>query len=42
MECLQEYSDYERATAFFNEQLDDEAKDVWKDHAPDELNPSQG
>lgn len=41
MERLQEYSGYERATALFNEQLGDEEKDVWKDHAPDELHPSQ-
>lgn len=34
------YSGYERATALFNDQLGEETKDAWREHAPDELHPS--
>jgi hypothetical protein len=34
------YSGYERATALFNEQLGDEDKKSWREHAPDEPHPS--
>lgn len=39
-ERLEEYSGYERATALFNEQLGDEDKAAWRDHAPEEPHPS--
>ncbi|KOX95884.1 MULTISPECIES: helix-turn-helix domain-containing protein [Halorubrum] len=34
------YSGYERATALFNEQLGDEDKKSWREHAPDKPHPS--
>lgn len=37
---LTRYSGYERATALFNDQLGEEDKDDWRDHAPDEPHPS--
>ena len=39
-ERLDGYSGYERATALFNEQLGDEDKESWRDHAPSEPHPS--
>ena len=39
-ERLTGYSGYERATALFNEQLGEEDKDAWREHAPDEPHPS--
>jgi len=37
---LADYSGYERATALFNEQLGEEDRDAWREHAPDEARPS--
>lgn len=37
---LTRYSGYERATALFNDQLGEEDKDDWRDHAPEEPHPS--
>jgi hypothetical protein len=37
---LEGYSGYERATALFNEQLGEENKSAWREHAPDEPHPS--
>jgi predicted transcriptional regulator len=39
-ERLDGYSGYERATALFNEQLGDEDKESWQEHAPSEPHPS--
>jgi Mn-dependent DtxR family transcriptional regulator len=39
-ERLESYGGYERATALFNEQLGEEDKKVWREHAPDESHPS--
>jgi DNA-binding transcriptional ArsR family regulator len=39
-ERLEGYSGYERATALFNEQLDEEQKEAWREHAPGEPHPS--
>ena len=39
-ERLDRYSGYERATALFNEQLGDEDKESWREHAPSEPHPS--
>lgn len=39
-ERLDGYSGYERATALFNEQLGDEDKESWREHAPSEPHPS--
>ncbi|MFB6282865.1 MAG: MarR family transcriptional regulator [Halobacteria archaeon] len=38
-ERLEGYSGYERATALFNEQLGEEDKDDWREHAPEEPHP---
>ncbi len=38
---LEEYGGYERATAHFNEQLGEEDKDAWREHAPEEPHPSR-
>lgn len=37
---LARYNGYERATALFNDQLGEEDKDDWRDHAPEEPHPS--
>jgi hypothetical protein len=37
---LEGYSGYERATVLFNEQLGEENKEAWREHAPDEPHPS--
>jgi len=37
---LEGYSGYERATALFNEQLGEEDKDAWREHAPEAPHPS--
>jgi hypothetical protein len=37
---LDGYGGYERATALFNEQLGDEDKESWREHAPDRPHPS--
>ncbi|POG56010.1 MarR family transcriptional regulator [Haloferax marisrubri] len=37
---LQGYSGYERATALFNDQLGEEDKEAWHEHAPNEPHPS--
>ena len=37
---LNEYNGYERATALFNDQLDTEDKQSWREHAPSEPHPS--
>jgi len=37
---LEGYSGYERATALFNEQLGEEDKDAWREHAPEASHPS--
>ncbi|QLD86150.1 MarR family transcriptional regulator [Natronomonas halophila] len=37
---LEGYSGYERATALFNEQLGEEDKESWREHAPSEPHPS--
>jgi hypothetical protein len=37
---LEGYDGYERATALFNEQLGEENKSAWREHAPDEPHPS--
>ena len=37
---LEGYSGYERATALFNEQLGEEDRDAWREHTPDEPQPS--
>jgi len=37
---LEGYSGYERATKLFNEQLGEEKKDAWREHAPGESHPS--
>jgi Mn-dependent DtxR family transcriptional regulator len=39
-ERLDGYSGYERATALFNQQLGEEDRDAWREHAPDESHPS--
>ena len=39
-ERLDGYSGYERATALFNEQLGEEEKAAWREHAPEEPHPS--
>jgi len=39
-ERLEGYSGYERATALFNEQLGEEDKDAWREHAPEAPHPS--
>jgi DNA-binding transcriptional ArsR family regulator len=36
---LEGYSGYERATALFNEQLGEEDKESWREHAPSEPHP---
>ncbi|MFB6151723.1 MAG: MarR family transcriptional regulator [Haloarculaceae archaeon] len=41
-ERLEGYRGYERATALFNEQVGDEDRSEWRDHAPDEPHPSVG
>ena len=38
-ERLENYSGYERATALFNEQLGEEDKDTWREHAPESSHP---
>lgn len=38
---LASYSGYERATRLFNEQLGEEEKDTWREHAPEEPHPSE-
>ena len=40
-ERLAAYGGYERATALFNEQVGDEARTEWREHAPDEPHPSE-
>lgn len=37
---LDGYSGYARATALFNEQLGEEEKESWREHAPNESHPS--
>jgi DNA-binding transcriptional ArsR family regulator len=37
---LEGYSGYERATALFNEQLGEEDKESWREHAPSEPHPN--
>ena len=37
---LDGYSGYERATTLFNEQLGEENKETWREHAPDVSHPS--
>lgn len=37
---LDRYSGYERATALYNEQIGEEDKAAWREHAPTELHPS--
>ncbi|MFC7058218.1 MarR family transcriptional regulator [Halovenus salina] len=37
---LEGYSGYERATALFNDQLGEENKESWREHAPGETHPS--
>jgi DNA-binding transcriptional ArsR family regulator len=37
---LQGYNGYERATALYNEQLGEEDKQAWREHAPEEPHPS--
>lgn len=37
---LEEYSNYERATVLFNDQLGEEDKESWREHAPNEPHPS--
>jgi DNA-binding transcriptional ArsR family regulator len=37
---LEGYSGYERATALFNEQFEEEDPDTWREHAPSEPHPS--
>lgn len=39
-ERLDGYSGYERATALFNDQLGEEDKESWREHAPSESHPS--
>ena len=39
-ERLEEYSGYERASILFNEELGEEDKESWREHAPDEPHPS--
>ncbi|QKY22287.1 MarR family transcriptional regulator (plasmid) [Halolamina sp. CBA1230] len=39
-ERLEGYSGYERTTALFNEQLGEEDKESWREHAPEEPHPS--
>jgi len=39
-ERLEGYSGYERASIFFNEELGEENKESWREHAPDEPHPS--
>ena len=39
-ERLEGYSGYERATALFNDQLDTENKEAWREHAPQKSHPS--
>jgi DNA-binding IclR family transcriptional regulator len=41
-ERLEAYAGYERATASFNEQLDTEETEQWREHAPDRPHPSEG
>jgi len=40
VERLEGYSGYERATALFNEQLGEEDREAWREHAPSEPHPS--
>ena len=40
-ERLEGYSGYERATALFNEQLGEEDKGNWEEHAPSSPHPSE-
>ncbi|MFT4881144.1 MAG: putative transcriptional regulator [Salinirussus sp.] len=37
---LSGYSGYERATTLFNEQLGEEDRESWREHAPDDPHPS--
>lgn len=37
---LEGHSGYERATALFNDQLGEEDKESWREHAPSEPHPS--
>lgn len=37
---LEQHDGYRRATRLFNEQLGDEEKEDWEEHAPDEPHPS--
>ena len=39
-ERLDGYSGYERATALFNQRLDTEDKESWREHAPSEPHPN--
>lgn len=39
-ERLEGYSGYERATTLFNDQLGEEDRDAWREHAPEEPHPS--
>ena len=39
-ERLDGYGGYERATALFNDQIGEEDKDSWRDHAPSKPHPS--
>ena len=39
-ERLEGNSDYERATALFNEQLGEEDKEAWRKHTSEEPHPS--
>lgn len=39
-ERLEGYSGHERATALFNEELGEEDKKAWREHAPNESHPS--
>ena len=39
VERLEGYSGYERATALFNEQLGEEDREAWREHAPSEPHP---
>jgi len=40
VERLEGYSGYERATELFNDQLGAEDTEAWREHAPQEPNPS--
>ncbi|NGM69104.1 MarR family transcriptional regulator [Natronolimnobius sp. AArcel1] len=39
-ERLEGYSGYKRATTLFNDQLGEENKESWREHAPEEPHPS--